>query len=161
MSAKILAQQIRCTDILSGLNNEQLIQIAQNAQLRRFQAEDLIAEKGTNSTHAIIILNGTFACTEGVGEGKKFGEDHIGTIIGEMAMFIDDFEHPSTFIATSEVNAIQLERSIMLKLMENDQDLAARFVSKVAGRLGEIISAVSEIEKSMSDYGKQCVKEAA
>ena len=161
MSAKILAQKIRCADILSELSDEHLTQIALNAQLRRFETGDLIAEKGTGSTHAIIILNGTFACTEGVGEGKKFCEDHIGTVIGEMAMFIDDFEHPSTFVATSEINAIQLKRSVMLKLMENDQDLAAQFVEKVTGRLSEIVSAVSEIEKSLADYGKERMKAAA
>ncbi len=161
MSETMLAQHMRRADIFSDLTNEQLVKIALHAHRKVFDKGDTIAQKGAYSDHTAIIVDGSFECTDGIGKGKSFTDCQTGTAIGEMAMFIDDFEHISTFVATSRVKALLIDRNVMLKLMEEDRELAERFIDKVAGRLSEVSSVVSGIEKLLQDYGMEPARAAA
>ena len=161
MPDNALAQQMRHVDIFSDLTNEQLVLITFYMRQKIFNDGDIIAKKGKNCNTAIIIANGNFTCTEGIGKGKQFLEDQSGTVIGEMAMFIDDFDHPSTFIATGCVKALLIDRATMIKLMESDQDLTTRFIGKISSRLSEVTSAVNEIEKLLQSHDKNAIKAAA
>jgi len=161
MSENMLAQQMRRADILSTLTDEQLVKIALHAHRKIFSEGDVIAQKGATTDHAVIIVEGSLKCIDGVGRGKSFLDCQTGTAIGEMAMFIDDFEHLSTFTAKGRVKVLIIDRHTMLQLMEEDRDLAARFIAKVSGRLSEVTSVVSGIEGLLQDYGREAARVAA
>ncbi len=145
MTHNILAQQMRAADIFDGLRSDQLVEIAMRAGRRLFREGDCIAKKGARCAHAIIIVDGTFRCTEGVGAGRDYVEGQCGTVIGEMAMFLDDFEHAATYVAASRLRAMQVDRETMLALMARDPDMARRLVDKVASRLRAMTDTLGAI----------------
>jgi len=147
MTQNVLAQQMRSAAIFEDLSADQLVEIALHADRRLFREGDLIAERGASGSHAILVVDGTFRCDAGIGAGNQFVDGQSGIVIGEMAMFLDDFEHPATFVATSRVKALQVNRTAMLQQMANDPDLAARLVEKVASRLAEMSGALRAIEQ--------------
>jgi CRP-like cAMP-binding protein len=159
MTEHILAQQMRSAAIFERLSPFQLTEIARHADRRLFREGDTLAVCGEGSDGALLIVGGSFQCTEGVGSGRRFDSSVSGTMIGEMAMFIDDFEHPSTFVASSRVKAMLITRAAMLGQMAQDPDMAARLVDTVAERLHQMTDEMRRIEAIFSDDATPAVKQ--
>ena len=147
MTQNVLAQQMRAADIFRNLSANQLVEIALNAERHLYSEGDMIAVKGEPGDYAVVILDGTFRCTDGIGAGKAYTEQLGGIVIGEMGMILDDFEHPASFEATGRVKAMQISRATMMKLMARDPDMAARLVDSVAARLSSMRDALKAIDQ--------------
>ncbi len=147
MTENVLARQMRSVAVFANLSPEQLASIAGRAERRLYSEGNNLAVRGETSDGAIVIVDGAFACTDGFDKGRTFEEGAAGTVIGEMAMFIDDFEHPSTFVTTRRVKALYIRRADMHDLLLSDPDLAARLVDSVASRLVVMSTEMRRIEQ--------------
>jgi len=79
-------EQLRPFDLLEGLDDEHLAQVAARAEVREYSAGELIAEEGESSQGVYLLLDGTaetFALTGGVYEPS--GEHVAPTWLGAIA----------------------------------------------------------------------------
>lgn len=151
MAHNSLTYQLTRTDLFRGLTPFQITEIARNSERVMFQPGDTISACGAQSDRAILVIEGEVTCTEGAGAEETFDGDQAGLMIGEMAMFIDDFEHPSTFLARSPTKALMIGRTAMLDQMANDAEMAEYLVAKMAERLDRLVEQLRHIEIQLSD----------
>ena len=93
MAHTSISAHIARAAIFQGLSAAQIGRISRNAERVLFQPGDDITVQGETSDQAILIVEGEIDCVAGVGADCNFDGDQGGKVLGEMAMFIDDFEH--------------------------------------------------------------------
>lgn len=151
MAHNLLTHQLTRTDLFRGLSSRQISEIARNSERVMFSPGDDISVCGESGDEAILVIEGELECTKGVGAGQPLVGDQAGLMIGEMAMFIDDFEHPSTFTASSKTKALMIRREAMLAQMADDPEMAELLVAKVTQRLGDLIEQLRQIETDLGE----------
>ena len=147
MTQTSISQHIARANLFQGLNADQIGKIARRTERVLFQAGDDITVQGEIGDKAILIVEGEIDCVAGIGSDIDFEGDQGGTMLGEMAMFIDDFEHPATFKARNQTKALLINRREMLEELAEDPDLTDHLVRRVSSRLNGLIAQMREIEQ--------------
>ena len=151
MAQAAISAHIARAAIFQGLSPSQIDRISDNSERVLFQPGDDIAIQGEISDQAILIVEGEIDCVAGVGADAEFDGDQGGKMLGEMAMFIDDFEHPSSFKARNHTTALLINRRDMLKELAKDPEMTDLLVQRVSSRLQGLIAKMREIEVHFSD----------
>ena len=152
MAQNALTYQLTRTELFSGLTPFQITEIARNSERVMYRPGEMISVCGAVSDRAVLVVEGEVECTDGAGAGEPFVGDQAGLIIGEMAMFIDGFEHPSTFAARSATKALMIGRAAMLAQMGHDPEMAEHLVTKVSQRLSNLVQQLRQIENDLDQY---------
>ncbi|MEM7749465.1 MAG: cyclic nucleotide-binding domain-containing protein [Pseudomonadota bacterium] len=150
MTQAPLSAYIARADIFQGLSADQLERISRRTERVLFQPGDDIAVQGETSDQAILIVEGEIDCIAGVGADAEFVGDQGGKMLGEMAMFIDDFEHPATFKARVQTKALLINRNEMLEELAQDPEMTEYLVQRVSSRLNNMIAEMRRIESDFS-----------
>ncbi len=137
--------------IFQGLSPAQINKISQGSERVLFQPGDDIAVQGELSDKAILIVEGEIDCVAGVGADVELEGDQGGKMLGEMAMFIDDFEHPASFKSRNHTKALLINRTEMLKELADDPEMTDHLVQRVSSRLQGLIAEMREIEAHFTD----------
>ena len=122
MTQTSISNHIARASLFQGLDADQIDRIARRTERVLFQAGDNITIQGEVGDKAILIVEGEIDCVAGVGTDMDFEGDQGGAMLGEMAMFIDDFEHPATFKARNQTKALLIDRREMLQELADDPD---------------------------------------
>ena len=78
--------ELRPFDLLEGLDDEQLAQVAARAEIHEYAAGELIAEEGEHSRGVYLLLEGTAQTFASAGEAfEPTGEHHAPTWLGAIA----------------------------------------------------------------------------
>jgi len=78
--------ELRPFDLLEGLDDEQLAQVAARAEIREYAAGELIAQEGEHSRGVYLLLEGTAQTFASAGEAfEPTGEHHAPTWLGAIA----------------------------------------------------------------------------
>ena len=149
MTQTSISNHIAQTYLFQGLDADQIDRIARRTERVLFQAGDYITIQGEVGDKAILIVEGEIDCVAGVGTDMNFEGDQVGAMLGEMAMFIDDFEHPATFKARKLTKALLIDRREMLQELANDRDLTDHLVRQVRSRLNGLIAQMRDIEQDL------------
>lgn len=147
MTQVSISNHIARADLFQGLAADQISRIARRTERVLFQAGDDITIKGEVGDKAILIVEGEIDCVSGIGSDLDFDGDQGGTMLGEMAMFIDDFEHPATFKARNQTKALLIDRREMLEELAHDPALTDHLVRRVSSRLNGLIAEMRQIEQ--------------
>ena len=155
MVQDILTTQLAQSALFAGLSPLQLREIARNAEKVMFQPGDRLTVTGEPSSRAILIVDGELDCIDGVGRELERTGNQAGLVLGEMAMFIDDYAHSATFAARRPTKAALISREAMLAQLSEDPHLAEHLVARVSDRLRNLVDEIREVERTMAngDHG--------
>jgi CRP-like cAMP-binding protein len=133
MGPESLVERLRLVELLEGLSDRQLEEIARKAERVSFEAGDTIIAEDQAGDAAYLILAGE-AVRSALDEDEGPIAVPLHALIGEMAMLIE-ISHTATVTCRGSVEALKLARSMMHGLMARDPDLAERLLEKIAERL--------------------------
>ncbi|MGI9424810.1 MAG: Crp/Fnr family transcriptional regulator [Hyphomicrobiaceae bacterium] len=150
MIQDLLTAQLSQSALFAGLAPAQLREIARHAEKVMFHPGEKLTVSGQPSSQAILIVDGELDCLDGVGSDLERSGNQAGLVLGEMAMFIDDYEHSATFEARSPTKAALINRDAMLALLSADPQLAEHLVSKVSDRLRNLVEEIRSVERNMT-----------
>jgi CRP-like cAMP-binding protein len=147
MSTNALIAPLMRVRIFQGLSQDQLDSIARRAERIVYRTHDIITEAGIDADAAVLIVAGPTVrlVPNAAGETEAI---EAGSLIGEMAMFIDHV-YGSTVRAAGPVRALRLPRAAMLDLMNDDRKLADHLVAKIASRLTGVAAELRRIDESL------------
>jgi CRP-like cAMP-binding protein len=132
-------------ELFQGLKATQLTKIGRAAERIVYRAGDTITRAGDDADAAILIVSGAAEWLD----GPAGDEIEIGSLIGEMAMFIDHV-YGATIIAKSQVRCLKLARTEMQSLLLRDPELAQHLTSKIAHRLTRVADQLRAIDNTIS-----------
>ncbi|MEZ5773527.1 MAG: Crp/Fnr family transcriptional regulator [Hyphomicrobiaceae bacterium] len=150
MSPEVLVLPMLSAQLFTGLQPMQLKVLALHADRVAFQAGERLVGEGEEGDAAFLVVSGTVAAIDS--ETGETGEPMAaGTVVGEMAMFID-MVHGSSVVALEGVAALKFERSMMTRLMTEDPELAGHFVECMRERLLDTARRLREIDEALPDH---------
>lgn len=146
-------------ELFQGLKPLQITEIARTAERMVFREGDTITVAGTPGEAAFVVVAG--ACEWVADLGATAGEPiEIGSMIGEMAMFIDH-TYGATVVARGQVRCLKINRETMHQLMLDDRALAQHLTQKIALRLHRVGQELRELESATDDHSEALARTSA
>ena len=146
MSIDALVAPLLRVRLFQGLEPSQLTTLARAAERVMYREGQSIVEAGHVGDAAIIIVNGPAESFGSMPGDREFVAP--GSVIGEMAMFIDHI-YGTSVIARGPVKALRFTRDAMHQLMLDDQSLAEFLVAKIASRLTSVADELRRIDHAV------------
>lgn len=148
MSANPLLAPLSRVRIFQGLPEAQLLAIARGAERIVYRPGDIITAAGAEADAAVLIVGGDTEC---IVEGNPSRVEPIeaGSLVGEMAMFIDHVYGVTTRAAGS-ARALRLHRKAMHLLMLEDPAIADHCVRVITSRLHQVAGQLRRIDDDLS-----------
>lgn len=145
-------------ELFQELTPLQLTGIARRAERIVFREGDKITDAGGDADAAYLIVGGAAEWVRSSDTSRENGAEtstgkepiEIGSLIGEMAMFID-YVYGATIIANGPVKCLKLSRATMHDLMLDDPSLAEHMTMKIARRLTRLADDLRAIDQDFGD----------
>ncbi len=120
-----------------GLSNEQVEKIFAIGDQVHFDKDDVILKVGSLNSNLYIILKGAvrIVLSNDSEESMELIEVGDGEVLGEVSLLIDA-PHAATVTALEPTDVLQIERERLMKLTEDDPELAAQVWHQLAISLG-------------------------
>ncbi len=134
MSIDALVKPLLQISIFRGLKPLQITQIARRAERIVYRPGETIIEEDCVGDAAVLIVSGDAVRVSGPAQTGSPEPVAPGSLVGEMAMLVESM-HSSTVIARGNVRAMRINRSELLRQMEEDPTLADHFLERISGRL--------------------------
>lgn len=144
---------------LTGCTSEQLAVIAFTSERREFEAGQALTRVDMQASGALIVLTGE--ATEEDAAGNSLGGPlGAGTMINELGMLVDTV-HGSTITARTPVQALQLDRPFMARLLQRYPDLRGRVGNRLEFRLRRLQSRLVKVDQLMRALDTEPAQDAA
>ncbi len=138
-------------ELFQGLKPLQITEIARTAERMVFREGDKITVAGTPGDAAYVVVAG--ACEWVANLEATVGEPvEIGSMIGEMAMFIEH-TYGATVVARGQVRCLKINRETMHQLMLDDRALAQHLTQKIALRLHRVGQELRDLDVVVDEHG--------
>ena len=137
---------LRDLPLFQFFSEEQLQLMAFNCRHRNFEDGQMLFEKGDRALSAFVIIDGTVEIFGDAGK-KPYGESPFGpgTLIGEAAMIVLS-KRPASARAVGEVEAMEIPRSVFLRLLEEYPEIAEKIRLVMAERLTGFVTELTGIK---------------
>jgi len=152
---KVIASLMRVA-AFAGLTPPQFTAMARHAKKLKFLRGDIITGAGKPGDGAIVIVSGPAERVEGPSLDAQGEVVPPGSLIGEMAMFIEH-DYTSTVIARDWVFCFKIARAAMHAQMLEDPSLAEHFQRRVTERLTRLAEELRRIDSMLA---AQCTPQA-
>jgi CRP-like cAMP-binding protein len=137
---------LRDLPLFQFFNEEQLQLMAFNCRDRNFEDGQILFETGDRALSAFVVVSGA---VELIGDnGKKlYGDSPFGpgTVIGEAAMIVLS-KRPAIARAVGDVQAMEIPRSVFLRLLEEYPEVAEKIRLVMAERLADFVADLSSVK---------------
>lgn len=148
-----LIQAVLEVPLFKDLKASQVMDIVNAAERVVYQPGQTITQRQTIGRASVLLVSGYAVRVQGPDVSSETGVSaperiSSGTLIGELAMFID-VEHFSTVLAETQVKAMRLTQPIMHALMERDPELADQFVGQISGQLQSMAEEMRAIDQTL------------
>jgi CRP/FNR family transcriptional regulator, cyclic AMP receptor protein len=130
--------------IFSGLNPEQLADLASVAVPRRWGAGEVIFREGDAGDTCYVVQDGCVRVTRNHTDGRTItlAELRSGDLFGELAMF-DSEQRSATVEAAEETTGVALLAGDLRRLLLRHPDISIKLLSAFAERLKEANERIS------------------
>jgi len=130
--------------IFSGLNPEQLADLASVAVPRRWGAGEVIFREGDAGDTCYVVQGGCVRVTRNHTDGRTItlAELRSGDLFGELAMF-DSEQRSATVEAAEETTGVALLAGDLRRLLLRHPDISIKLLSAFAERLKEANERIS------------------
>ncbi|SEQ53837.1 cyclic nucleotide-binding protein [Faunimonas pinastri] len=139
---------LRQTAFFEGFPDEHLRFIALAAEPRTFRAGQRIYQAGSLIGSTYAITSGNLVAILGRGQFATRRQIGAGNLIGETALLVES-RATETIEAETEVRAMQLQRAVFRRLLEEypelARDLRAKFTATLQTALGQYTAGASSM----------------
>jgi CRP/FNR family transcriptional regulator len=130
--------------VFSGLNEDQLLDLASVAVPRRWRAGEVIFREGDAGDTCYVVQQGCVRVTRNHSDGRTItlAELRAGDLFGELAMF-DTERRSATVEAAEDTTAVALLAGDMRRLLLRHPEISLKLLSAFADRLKEANERIS------------------
>ena len=142
---------LRDLPLFQFFSEEQLQLMAFNCRHRNFEDGQMLFEKDDRALSAFVVVSGAVDLIGG--DGKKLhGEGPFGpgTVIGEAAMIVLS-KRPASARAVGDVEAMEIPRSVFLRLLEEYPEIAEKIRRVMARRLAAFVADLKGVEMGFTE----------
>jgi CRP-like cAMP-binding protein len=136
-----LARAVPNIDLFSNLNDEQIPNLAQVCNLRKFNAGEHIFQQNEMAESAYIILDGSVQIQSH--EGQLIGVVKEGECLGEIAL-LTGRKHALDAIAKTKVSSAEIPHYALQTLVNRRPDIGTIIYRNLAVGLGEKLKRADE-----------------
>ena len=131
-TARLLAH----TEVFSGLEERELVEVAQVAVPRNWNRGEVIFREGDNGDTCYLLRSGAVVLTREHQDGRMvaLAELRAGALFGELAMFRGE-TRSATAEAIEATAAVALLAGDMQRLIKRNSDLALKLLAALAERV--------------------------
>ena len=125
--------------LFSGMEKEQLQQLAAFTFTKTFKAGDVIAEEGRTGNALYVILTGQVEVLKGYRTETplRLAALNPGEFFGEMAL-LEESPRSATVRATQETTCVGVDRWLFLAQLRKNPDMAISMLQAMARRLRQM-----------------------
>ena len=147
-------QVLKCSDLFEGLNDQELLLLAEFTKVRKVGKNTLLINEGDESGSMYFIKEGSVNVTVANEDGKEMilTSLHQGDHFGELSLL--DSEPRSTNILTTEkCEFIVINRNDFYRLLEKNSTLAINVIKYLCSQIRHITKNVESLAL-MDVYGR-------
>lgn len=135
--------------LFAELANDHLRLIAFSATRLELPAGRVLFRADSKALSGFVVMKGEVELSDGHGEGhRRLGLFGPGTLLGEVALFVET-RRPATATATTETLVIEIDRTLMRRILTEYPDVAGRMHRRIADQLMETVGALSGLESRL------------
>jgi CRP-like cAMP-binding protein len=136
--------------LFSELNGEQVRLLAFSALHRELRVDEALFREGDNALSGYIVVSGEVVISRGDGPAKKvLATCGAGSLIGEIALFIAT-RRPATATATRLTDVLEINRSLMTRMLNEYPHVALRFRAALAERLTATVAELDRVRVALA-----------
>ena len=140
------AQILKNSSIFSGLNDDELGELAKLATERNFTASEFIFWDGDEPEWFNIIARGQVKVFKHSSQGREFIIAFFGPgeMLGEVAVF-EDKSYPASAQAVIETRIVGIKRTDFLSFLARHPQVALKIINVLGGRLRDAHSRLRDL----------------
>jgi CRP-like cAMP-binding protein len=137
--------------LFAELPTEQLRLIAFSAVRLELVAGQVLFREGAKAPCGYIVSSGALelAVSE-KGAREVVATCEAGSLVGEIALFIET-RRPATATAVGPTQAIEIDRKLITRMLNEYPDIAVRLRATLAGRLSATVSELTRVRQALID----------
>jgi CRP-like cAMP-binding protein len=140
---------IKGISLFGALPTEQLRLIAFSAVRLELTEGQVLFREGTKAISGFVVLSGGVQLTTGdMAKRKVVAACGVGSLIGEIALFVET-KRPATATATAPSQVLEIERKVILRMLNEYPDVALRMRSTLSGRLSATIAELANVREML------------
>jgi CRP/FNR family cyclic AMP-dependent transcriptional regulator len=136
--------------ILSDLDDDDIIWMAREAEVRRIGPGETLIQAGLPVTHLYFVVEGALEVVSRA--GARLAGLELGEVVGEMS-FVEKRLPDTSVRALAPTTLLAIPRDKMLAAFDNDNGLAMRFYRALAVFLSDRLRAMSSEDDGELDEG--------
>ncbi len=141
---------LRGIPLFGELPTEQLRLLAFSAVRLELAAGQLLFREGAKATSGYVVSSGGLQLS--VGEGKKkriVTTCEIGSLVGEIALFVET-RRPATATATVQSQVLEIERRVILRMLNEYPQIALSLRAILAERLNATVADLGRVRQTLA-----------
>ena len=136
--------------ILSDLDDDDVIWMAREGEVRRIGPGETLIQAGVPVTHLYFVIEGALEVATRV--GARLADLGLGEVVGEMS-FVEKRLPDTSVRAMEPTTLLAIPRDKMLAAFDRDNGLAMRFYRALAVFLSDRLRAMSSEDDGELDEG--------
>jgi CRP-like cAMP-binding protein len=136
--------------LFGELPTEQLRLLAFSAVRLELAAGQVLFREGAKATSGYVVSSGGIQLS--VGEGKKkriVATCEIGSLVGELALFVET-RRPATATATVASQVLEIERRVILRMLNEYPQIALNLRAILADRLNATVADLGRVRQTLA-----------
>jgi CRP-like cAMP-binding protein len=135
--------------LFSELNGEQVRLLAFSAGHRELRTDEVLFREGEKAASGFVVASGELVISRGEGSAKKaLATCETGSLVGEIALFIET-KRPGTATATRLTDVLEINRSLMTRMLNEYPHVALRLRAALAERLSATVSELDRVRTAL------------
>jgi CRP-like cAMP-binding protein len=136
--------------LFSELNGEQVRLLAFSAGHRELRVDETLFREGDKALSGYIVASGELVMSRGEGPAKKaLATCGTGSLVGEIALFIET-RRPGTATATRLTDVLEINRSLMTRMLNEYPHVALRLRAVLAERLTATVAELDHVKTALA-----------
>lgn len=137
--------------LFAELVTDHLRLIAFSATRLELPAGRVLFRDDSKALSGFVVMSGEIELSDGHGDKhRQLGVFGPGTLLGEVALFIET-RRPATATAVGDALVIEIDRTLMRRILTEYPDVAARMHTRIANQLMETVGELGSIESKLGD----------
>ncbi|MCX5513876.1 cyclic nucleotide-binding protein [Kaistia algarum] len=135
--------------LFADLAGDQLRLLAFSAIRLELPAGRVLFRAESKALSGFVVMTGEIELSHHKGEETvPLGRFGPGVLIGEMALFVET-KRPATATAVVDSEVVEIDGTLMRRMLTEYPDIAVKIFSKLRGRLGETLSELGGVEAKL------------
>ncbi len=144
---------IKGIPLFAELPTEQLRLLAFTAVRLELAAGQVLFREGAKANSGYIVSSGGLQLTSGEGDKNRIvATCEIGSLVGEIALFIET-RRPATATAAVASQVLEIERRVILRMLNEYPHIALRLRATLAERLNATIADLGRVRQALAGLG--------